>query len=488
MYYVLYEGDCMSFKDEFIKILGDTSIYSLYKITGIERTKLQRIKNGQRLPSNEDIEKISRALSLTVFEKKRLYQALEIETIGEDKYKSRGCTKQFLEDLFYVFQNSTDSKINFISNNSITLKDETITVNGLLETQKLVNWIVKGEASIENDIFILTNDEDNPILNAIYYDLSNNPKIKLRHVFALKPHNECYNSYYSNIKFITTIYPIFLSQTDYTAYYYYSNPTDDFLFSSYIITNNISVSISYDFKSAVITKNKDVIAVHKRLCELKKKQSYPLIIKINLFEDYIDYYTKRIRELSKNENKLITLEYEPCILPFVSNELLQKYIHNDFLNNDEIYKKALSIFSLYGNYDIKISIFTENGLKSFLHTGKISEIPDYLYSPVSVKDRISILRSVCQFARNYGKIELHLIDEKKMHIPHNLRYCGTGQIDDFFILMSKEANNNSMFQLNECGFSKPFFDFVNSLIDTDLVLSNEQTVEFIENAIKEFEK
>ncbi|MEE0857915.1 MAG: helix-turn-helix domain-containing protein [Acutalibacteraceae bacterium] len=98
----------MSFKDEFIKILGDTSIYSLYKITGIERTKLQRIKNGQRLPSNEDIEKISRALSLTVFEKKRLYQALEIETIGEDKYKSRGCTKQFLEDLFYVFQNSTD--------------------------------------------------------------------------------------------------------------------------------------------------------------------------------------------------------------------------------------------------------------------------------------------------------------------------------------------------------------------------------------------
>lgn len=478
----------MSFKDEFIKILGDTSIYSLYKTTGIERTKLQRIKNGQRLPSNEDIEKISRALSLTAFEKKRLYQELEIETIGEDKYKSRSCTKQFLEDLFYVFQNSTDSKINFISNNSITLKDETITVNGLLETQKLVNWIVKGEASIENDIFILTNDEDNPILNAIYYDLSNNPKIKLRHVFALKPHNECYNSYYSNIKFITTIYPIFLSQTDYTAYYYYSNPTDDFLFSSYIITNNISVSISYDFKSAVITKNKDVIAVHKRLCELKKKQSYPLIVKINSADDYVDYYVKRGRKLSKSGNKLVTLEHEPCILPFVSNELIQKYIRKDVLNRDEIYEKASIIFSFYQNYDVKISIFTEDGLKNFLNTGRISEIPDCLYSPVSVEDRILILKSACEFAKASEKIEFYLIDEKKMRIPYNLRYCGMGQLDDFFILVSKNDNDNAVFQLNECGFSKPFFDFASSLIDTDLVFSSEQSIEFIENIIEEFEK
>ena len=478
----------MSFKDEFVKILGDTSIYSLYKTTGIERTKLQRIKNGKRLPSNEDIDKIARALSLTAFEKKRLYQELEIETIGEDKYKSRSCTKQFLEDLFYAFQNDSYSKVNFISSNSIILEDETITVNGTLETQKLVNWVIKGEASIENDIFILTNDEDNPILNGVYYDLLNNNDVSVNHVFALKPHNEYYNSYYSNIKSITNIYPIFLSKTNYMAYYYYCNPTDDFLFSSYIVTDNIVVSISSDFKSAVITQNKDVVNIHKRLCEQKRKQSYPLIVKINSADDYVDYYVKRGRKLSKSGNKLVTLEHEPCILPFASNELIQKYIRKDVLNRDEIYEKASIIFSFYQNYDVKISIFTEDGLKNFLNTGRISEIPDCLYSPVSVEDRILILKSVCQFARNDGKIELHLIDEKKMHIPHNLRYCGTGQIDDFFILMSKEANNNSMFQLNECGFSKPFFDFASSLIDTDLVFSSEQSIEFIENIIEEFEK
>lgn len=39
----------MSFCEKFQRAVGDTTIYRLSKITGIERTKLQRIKSGQKL-------------------------------------------------------------------------------------------------------------------------------------------------------------------------------------------------------------------------------------------------------------------------------------------------------------------------------------------------------------------------------------------------------------------------------------------------------
>lgn len=52
----------MWFKDEFLRLLGNETIYNLSKNTGIERTKLQRIKSGKRQPNKEDIEKIARAL------------------------------------------------------------------------------------------------------------------------------------------------------------------------------------------------------------------------------------------------------------------------------------------------------------------------------------------------------------------------------------------------------------------------------------------
>ena len=54
----------MSFCEKFQRAVGDTTIYRLSKITGIERTKLQRIKSGQKLPTMEELELICASLFL----------------------------------------------------------------------------------------------------------------------------------------------------------------------------------------------------------------------------------------------------------------------------------------------------------------------------------------------------------------------------------------------------------------------------------------
>ena len=107
-------------------------------------------------------------------------------------------------------------------------------------------------------------------------------------------------------------------------------------------------------------------------------------------------------------------------------------------------------------------------------TGRITEIPEIAYNPIPPKYRIKILNELCKSAINLKQSSLHLIREDKLHLPKNLRYCGTGQINDF------------VFKLNECGFAKPFYDFATSLVDSEIVYSNEETIKIIQNKISEF--
>lgn len=94
----------MSFCEKFQRAVGDTTIYRLSKITGIERTKLQRIKSGQKLPTMEELELICASLCLSPEEKFNLTKEYEIAIIGEDRYKSRICTANFIENLYNIFE------------------------------------------------------------------------------------------------------------------------------------------------------------------------------------------------------------------------------------------------------------------------------------------------------------------------------------------------------------------------------------------------
>lgn len=161
-------------------------------------------------------------------------------------------------------------------------------------------------------------------------------------------------------------------------------------------------------------------------------------------------------------------------------------MRKDIPNFPVIFDRAKSCLSQYRNFMLKTSIFTERGLDNFLTTGRIIEIPEIAYNPIPPKYRIKILNELCKSAINLKHSSLHLIREDKLHLPKNLRYCGTGQINDFFLLLSDEKNSHSVFKLNECGFAKPFYDFATSLVDSEIVYSNEETIKIIQNKISEF--
>ena len=68
----------------------DITIYALAKISGIERSFVQKIKNGSRIPTDENIvHTLSQALMLTPSETMELLKAYRITKMGEENYYRR---------------------------------------------------------------------------------------------------------------------------------------------------------------------------------------------------------------------------------------------------------------------------------------------------------------------------------------------------------------------------------------------------------------
>lgn len=393
----------MSFCEKFQRAVGDTTIYRLSKITGIERTKLQRIKSGQKLPTMEELELICASLCLSPEEKFNLTKEYEIAIIGEDRYKSRICTANFIENLYNIFE-VKHCPIERSFKISLNIEYPAV-IKGESDTYNAIETIMRQEA-VENNTIYMYGDifEDKSPINNLLKSITDIAGLSVCHIFGLKPYDD----------------------------------------------------------------------------------SYALIADINTLMGYSSIYVEHLRHYDIANTNLITIEYEPCVTPYIGDELIEMCMRKDIPNFPVIFDRAKSCLSQYRNFMLKTSIFTERGLDNFLMTGRITEIPEIAYNPIPPKYRIKILNELCKSAINLKQSSLHLIREDKLHLPKNLRYCGTGQINDFFLLLSDEKNSHSVFKLNECGFAKPFYDFATSLVDSEIVYSNEETIKIIQNKISEF--
>lgn len=475
----------MSFCEKFQRAVGDTTIYRLSKITGIERTKLQRIKSGQKLPTKEELELICVSLYLSPEEKFNLTKEYEIALIGEDRYKSRLCTAEFIENLYNIFE----VKHNPVERHfKVSLDIECpAVIQGEADTYNTIETILRQEAVENNTIYMYGDTFDNKSpLNNLLRNITDISDLSVYQIFGLKPFDESYDNYYSNISMISKIYPIFLSKTNYHAYYYYDKTKNSSVLPYFIVTDNYLITIAYDKKSAAIIQDKNIIKLHKQLFEQKIKESYALIADINTLMGYSSIYVEHLKHFDIAKTNLITIEYEPCVTPYIGDEVIEMCMRKDIPNYPIIFDRAKSCLAQYRNFMLKTSIFTERGLDNFITTGRITEIPEIAYNPIPPKARIQILNALCKSASDLNQSSLHLIRDDKLHLPKNLRYCGTGQVNDFFLLLSDVKNSHSIFKLNECGFAKPFYDFASSLIGSDTVYSNEETIQIIKRKISEF--
>ena len=166
---------------------------------------------------------------------------------------------------------------------------------------------------------------------------------------------------------------------------------------------------------------------------------------------------------------------EPCLGYFFSESLMRDHMNPQLPMRDEI----IDIFKLrskkYWGIDGKghrlVSFFTENGLKHFLSTGLITEIPKDFYSPLDPEDMENLVRAAIS-AMEKGKYMPVVVNEHAFQMPSNL-VIATFNERSISLMYMHPMFGPLTFDLSEPSLAFAFYHFLEYLITSDLVLPEE---------------
>ena len=211
---------------------SNTNVYQISKKSGLDRTMLQKMVKGTKVPSPPFFEKFCEFLAINKVEKNELDQLFKIERIGRDVY-TRRCE---IEHLFKDFKNLKAATKNMLSDNWLNAAPQL--VDALQSKQDIK---LSTEVDLVDTMRYVINEEcDNQQEPIIYMDVFDtvpfglnqlircgqrtDKKITCTQFVKFGRSDPSHNVVVENIRTLRTIFPFAFKFThDYDVYYSYIN-------------------------------------------------------------------------------------------------------------------------------------------------------------------------------------------------------------------------------------------------------------------------
>ena len=128
----------------------NTTIYTLAKNTGIERSYIQKMKSGARIPGEKStILKLAKGLMLTANESAQLVQAYSIAKMGEGKYYQRMFVQNIISS-FAEVQTKNTLILECNTQNNLVMSNDYEHISGVSAVHKVLRAVMEIEASKED--------------------------------------------------------------------------------------------------------------------------------------------------------------------------------------------------------------------------------------------------------------------------------------------------------------------------------------------------
>ena len=82
---------------EYIKNTGET-VYQLSASSGLDRTSLQRMITGKRLPGTDFVRQFCDSIRINPAQRQELMELYKIEKIGKEVY----CNRKYIQELLHI--------------------------------------------------------------------------------------------------------------------------------------------------------------------------------------------------------------------------------------------------------------------------------------------------------------------------------------------------------------------------------------------------
>ncbi|MGM9978881.1 MAG: helix-turn-helix domain-containing protein [Clostridium sp.] len=454
----------------------------LAKIAGISDSYISKACKGIRLPAENVIIEILLALRLPTDIFNNLLNQYRIEFFC-NKFKTDFYTletiKNFCKNIGYM----PTLPINFNIYNTIPNVNSLRNPNNINSFLKL---IFEKEAEKENgSIKIIVQKEYDFLMKILPSICHNKTNLEVSHIICLSSFfydtPPDYNNKY-NIDFLIAITPMLISGCNYIPYYYYddiSSHISEKNFMPYIIiTSEYVVLISYDIDSAIILHSKEFIKFYDMHFSMLKNNCRPMINKINSILELMNHHI--FLENQSTKYIIYNLSYEPCIIHFIPYELAKKNVVLDDYNKNILLTNFKSRLNKV-NFKKTISFFSEAGLHKFIDTGEIYELPYGSYVPLTIEERLIVLKNMLKAIEKNTYIPI-ILNKYEMFIAKNLEISAYDN-EHISITYQNNENKSFFFSISEKSISYTFFNFLCFLKDSPWVFSFEETLKIIKKYI-----
>ena len=456
------------------------NIAQLSQQCGVNRTTIQHMIGNStkyKLPGNETLRKVLKCLPLTPGERNSIEELFAIEKQGVHNYMSRKYVKRIIEQV----ASDPGTQIDSANQHVVNMK-------GVLETGSNLFMGVNAVNSVVYSVCAEAAGEDNPhlrltvpfsytylkqILLQLYWESGGDFAIDHLIIFAKSPQTNADPNI--NLKTLEEISPFTLGAGQkYNANYYYSSldTGNELLLAMpyYLVTNRRLLLLSSDFMSAMLINDQQIIDRHKLVFDEKFGLASVLL-------QYYDTPLKVLSAYSKNlnpDNRSFVIEAQPCLLIHITEEMFHRRAHRTFMDMEATLTALMNYIAIVNKLK-GATYFPREGLESFVASGRLEILPEAYMEVFSIRERIELLESFTN-NKTVGHKTQMVVSSK---LPISAR-VNIGLYENSVLrLYSTGHDTFHSCSIEERSIIESFTDFFESLPDSDMVYSEEETMSVI---------
>lgn len=442
----------------------------------IDRTTLQHIISGRRLPKKAQMEKLLFVIPIPDTQKIILRQAYEATVQGSDKFKQQEKVKAIIEKIAFVSMLKPVDAAPLISEPVLSTGESEdlygeLAINNALQSliggeDKSISFFMPSNFSFFYDTLFSKYVTSPELFVTCFFPISNEPNRKL-----------------SDLEYFEAFIPFCTSaKQSFQAYYMRGQSAlhDNAIvpFPYFVYTSKYILLLSADMNHAVLTSQKAFLQMYHKKCQSLLSMSSPLLSSPSVSELLLLFpYVNSPKDITSS------IENQPCFQSYLTKQLISKYTMINSKENAaiiEIYTKYIDGIQKEPNF---FSAFGREGLMFFVETGILAVWPPTLGKPFELPDRIKILERMLHDIKN-DKFHCRMIDASKLTIPLISTVIGVRR-NTFIIYCLDYANGNvKNICLTEKNIVEAFADFFKNLPSSHLVHSKEETVKAFEDALE----
>lgn len=460
------------------------TIYTLAAESGVDRTLIQKMLKGQRIPSDPAVVRsLAAALLLTPEESDSLFESYLSAKMGEGVYKRRKMLLDFYNE-FDSFQ--VNSRVSLQNMASGCPPGENEVIYGKLDVELLTASILEREAAKPSGrIRVIAQPECAFLFDLLSVIGAQKSELVIDHILCFENSHQEMNFIY-NFGCLRAIMPIFTSVRQYRPRCYYGSIGDRFGATSVmpflVLTEDYVMRIAYDASYASVSSLSQQRELYSRIFQESLEKASSLAVAFHSPLEEISF----LNQMSSEYDHMIhNLTADPCLLPFVDEQMLSRYLEPSLWNDEKSIgpiRKYLEFQDMrndsagMGNF-----YFSEEGLNRFLTTGRFSEVPEEYYSPIETADCFRLLKAMYKVSAE-GKYHAYLVNTQKLRIPFSL---STYLLRRGAVCFVHTAPNHPFTALlvSEPSIVASVQDFLSHLPESNFVSSPETTLQYLKKRL-----